>query len=62
MADAMYAPVCTRFITYGVDLPGPGRPPTSRPSWPGPRSVEWIAAAEAEPDGLAGLEPVDVEF
>ena len=27
-----------------------------------PEMVEWMAAAEAEPDGLAGLEPVDVEF
>ena len=61
MADAMFAPVCTRFITYGVDLPPPaaayvetilGRPELR----------EWMAAAEAEPDGLAGLEPDDVEF
>jgi glutathione S-transferase len=61
MAEAMYAPVCTRFITYGVDLPRAAASYVETVlGWPD--LVEWIAAAEAEPDGLAGLEPVDVEF
>jgi glutathione S-transferase len=61
MADAMFAPVCTRFITYGVDLPSPAAAYVET-ILARPELVEWIAAAEAEPDGLAGLEPVDVEF
>jgi glutathione S-transferase len=58
VADAMYAPVCTRFATYGVSLD-----PTSAAycqrilSWPA--MVEWIAAAKQEPDDIEELE---VEF
>jgi glutathione S-transferase len=60
-ADAMYAPVCTRFVTYGVDLPAQATIYVDTIlAWP--YLVEWIAAAEAEPDGLAELEPLDVEF
>jgi len=58
MADAMYAPVVTRFLTYDV--------PLSRECaaycrvimrWPA--MVEWIEAAKAEP---AELEELDMEF
>jgi glutathione S-transferase len=58
MADAMYAPVCTRFRTYDVGLD----------DWADaycdtimamPAMREWIAAAEREPDEL---EELDVEF
>ncbi len=61
MADAMFAPVCTRFITYEVDLPRPAAAYVEA-ILARPELVEWMAAAEVEPDGLAGLEPVDVEF
>jgi glutathione S-transferase len=58
MADAMYAPVVTRFLTYDV--------PLSREcaaycrvimKWPA--MVEWVEAAKAEP---AELEELDMEF
>jgi glutathione S-transferase len=58
VADAMYAPVCTRFRTYSVELP----PLLSEYcehilAWPLMR--EWIEAALAEPDEIVELE---VEF
>lgn len=61
VADAMYAPVCTRFITYGVELPVQAAAYVET-VLAMPEMVEWVAAAEAEPDGLAELEPLDVEF
>jgi len=58
MADAMYAPVVTRFRTYDVKLDSEcaayGR---SIMGWP--IMAEWIDAAQAEPDDLEELE---VEF
>jgi glutathione S-transferase len=55
LADAMYAPVCTRFLTYDVKL----NPPEAAycqeiMAWP--TMAEWAAAAQAE------LEELDVEF
>jgi glutathione S-transferase len=58
MADAMYAPVCTRFATYDVTLD---------PTCAGyrdrilalPYMREWTAAAIAEPEEV---EELDVEF
>lgn len=47
-ADAFYAPVATRFATYGIALDGPAA--TYRDAvlaWPAMR--DWIAAAKAEP-------------
>jgi glutathione S-transferase len=61
VADAMYAPVCTRFITYGVELPPKATEYVGR-ILDLPDMAEWIQAAEAEPDGLAELEPLEVEF
>lgn len=58
MADAMYAPVCLRFLTYDVILD-----PVSKgycqtiEAWPALQ--RWIAAAKAEPDEL---EELDAEF
>jgi glutathione S-transferase len=58
LADAMYAPVCTRFKTYAVRLD-----PVSQAycntilDWP--VLQEWIADASNEPDEL---EELDVEF
>lgn len=58
MADAMYAPVCSRFTTYDVPLD-----PKSRAYCKAilalPAMKEWIAAAREEPDEM---EELDVEF
>ena len=59
MADAMYAPVVTRFLTYDVkldrDLPALLQPR----SWRCRRCSEWIAAAKLEPDDIDEL---DMDF
>ncbi len=58
IADAMFAPVCTRFVTYGVKLrPGPEAYCRTIMAWP--PMVEWIAAAKLEPEEI---EELDVEF
>ena len=57
-ADAMYAPVCTRFITYDVALDEPSAG-YCRTIMALPLMQEWIAAAKLEPDEL---EELDVEF
>ena len=58
IADAMYAPVCTRFRTYDVELDD--RSATyCETIMTLPAMREWIAAAELEPDEL---EELDVEF
>ena len=58
MADAMYAPVCTRFATYGVALDPVCAAYSGRIlAWPAMQ--EWIAAAKQEPDDIEELE---VEF
>ena len=58
VADAMYAPVCTRFHTYDVRLDGFARDYcaliTSVPAM-----VEWTEAAKAEPEDL---DEIDAEF
>jgi glutathione S-transferase len=60
MADAMYAPVCTRFVTYDVDLPDDcGAYVQAVMALP--EMVEWLEAAQEEPDALEELD-VDVEF
>jgi len=55
MADAMYAPVCTRFTTYHVKL---DRICTDYVDMimTLPDMVEWIEAAKAEPDAVEELE------
>ena len=58
MADAMYAPVCTRFLTYDVKLDAQcAAYCRAIMSWPA--MEEWVAAAREEP---AELEELDVEF
>lgn len=58
MADAMYAPVCTRFRTYDVSLDPLCAAYCERVlAWPLMR--EWTEAALQEPDEL---EELDVEF
>jgi glutathione S-transferase len=58
MADAMYAPVATRFVTYGVKLNKPCIL-YCQTIMAMPEMKEWIAAAKAEPDDI---EELDMEF
>ncbi|QDL91873.1 glutathione S-transferase [Paroceanicella profunda] len=58
IADAMYAPVCTRFQTYAVALDGPAAAYNEHIlSWS--LLQPWIAAAVEEPEEI---EELDVEF
>jgi glutathione S-transferase len=58
MADAMFAPVVTRFTTYDVALE-PDCAAYCAAVMAMPAMQEWVAAANAEPDEL---EELDVEF
>jgi glutathione S-transferase len=58
MADAMYAPVVTRFLTYDVKV-DPECASYCQAIMALSHMLEWIAAAKAEPDEL---EELDVEF
>ena len=58
MADAMYAPVCTRFRTYAVDL-DPTLSAYCQTIFDWPLMQEWTSGAIAEPDEMIELE---VEF
>lgn len=58
MADAMYAPVCTRFLTYDVPLDAQSAA-YCRAIMNWPAVAEWVEAAKAEPEELDEL---DVEF
>jgi glutathione S-transferase len=58
MADAMYAPVVTRFATYDVKLDRVCSAYCAR-IMAMPEMVEWIAAARREPDEIDEL---DMEF
>lgn len=58
MADAMFAPVCTRFKTYDVKLDRKCQNYATR-ILNLPEMLEWTAAALAEPEEL---EELDVEF
>jgi glutathione S-transferase len=57
-ADAMYAPVCTRFLTYDVRLDSDCTNYCTRiMEWPA--MAEWVAAAREE---LEEIEELDMEF
>jgi glutathione S-transferase len=58
MADAMFAPVATRFVTYGValDKPCAGYVRTVMAM---PEMQEWIGAAREEPEDI---EELDMDF
>jgi glutathione S-transferase len=58
VADAMYAPVCSRFLTYNVKL-DPVCAGYCRTIMAMPYLGEWIEAAKNEPDEVLEL---DVEF
>ena len=58
IADAMFAPVCTRLITYGVKIAGPVKAYCDTiMAWAPMR--EWVEAAKAEPEEM---EELDMEF
>ena len=58
MADAMYAPVVTRFMTYDVKLE-PKLAAYAKTIMAMPEMQEWIEAAKAEP---ADIEELEVEY
>lgn len=58
MADAMFAPVVTRFLTYGVKLDAACTFYTQT-VMALPEMKEWVAAARREPDEI---EELDMEF
>ncbi|MCE9649805.1 MAG: glutathione S-transferase family protein [Parvibaculum sp.] len=58
MADAMYAPVCSRFTTYDVHLDAECAAYVKR-IMALPHMVEWIKGAKAEPEEM---EELDAEF
>jgi glutathione S-transferase len=58
MADATYAPVVSRFRTYGVALDGEPKSYAER-IWDHPAMQEWHEAALAEKEEI---EELDVEF
>ena len=58
VADAMYAPVVTRFLTYDVKLNRPCIEYT-RTIMAMPEMAEWIAEARREPDDI---EELDMDF
>ena len=58
IADAMYAPVCTRFRTYCVELPADADAYCEH-IMSLPTMVEWIEAAKLEPEDMPEL---DAEF
>ncbi len=58
MADAMFAPVATRFLTYDVKLPKPCAQ-YCQTIMAMPEMKEWVAAARLEPDDI---EELDMDF
>ncbi len=58
VGDAMYAPVVTRFRSYGIEL-DPVCAAYCAHIWAWPDLAEWVAAAQHEPEQIDELE---VEF
>jgi glutathione S-transferase len=58
LADAMYAPVCTRFVTYDVSLEGKSADYRDRIMDWAPMQ-QWIEESKAEP---MEIEELDIEF
>ncbi len=58
IADAMYAPVCTRFVTYDVKLDAVSKAYCDL-MLSQPEVKDWINAAKSEP---ADIDELDVEF
>ena len=61
VADAMYAPVVTRFLTYDVALQGEAAAYAEQiMAWP--PMAEWVAAARREPEAMIEELEVEAEF
>ena len=58
MADAMYAPVVTRFLTYHVKLDAPCAAYCEH-IMALPEMIEWVEAARQEP---LEIDELDIEF
>ncbi len=58
MADAMFAPVVTRFLTYDVKLPADCAA-YCQTIMAMPEMIEWVAAAKLEPEEI---EELDMDF
>jgi glutathione S-transferase len=58
MADAMFAPVATRFLTYDIKLDA-GCSKYCKTIMAMPEMKEWVAAAKLEPDEI---EELDMDF
>ena len=58
MADAMYAPVVSRFLTYDVQI-GPSLASYAKRVMSLPEMQEWVEAARQEP---AEIEELEVEY
>ena len=56
MADAMYAPVVTRLLTYDVAITDPACAAYAKTIMAMPEMAEWIAAAKREPEAIDELE------
>ena len=48
IADAMYAPVCSRFVTYQVDLDADAKAYVNT-MWADPAMAAWVEGARREP-------------
>lgn len=57
IADAMYAPVVTRFVSYGIDMDAAAQAYADA-VLALPAMREWLAAAEAEGESLAKYEAI----
>ena len=55
LADCMYAPVVTRFRTYGVSLAGP-EAGYAETLWKSPEMQRWVSGAQAETFRMARYE------
>ncbi len=56
IADAFYAPVVSRFVTYGVRPESPTAQAYMDAVWALPTMREWVAAAREEPWGYPGID------
>jgi len=61
IADAMFAPECSRMVTYDVDLPDDCQAYVEEVMGM-PEMAEWTAAAADEPARSGELEELDAEF
>lgn len=55
IADAMYAPVASRFVTYGVSIPQIAQDYIHR-IFENPNMQEWLQAAETESETIQASE------